>query len=199
MKKVLFLALVISMVILGGCKGRDSKTLPPKSIEEITFEEIEQITDKKATQEQKGEVIEKGNNLQNSTQMEKDAVVEEMTQSTSTLLSEMVGKYEYASECAGNDTGILEISPNTEYNIVDITDWECGEDGLIYRFVANSSNIESESDNKIYLKYPQMVYEDGYEVFSYYILEKTELGINVYNSDISFEDAKLLYSAIKKL
>ena len=199
MKKVLFLALVISMVILGGCKGRDSKTLPPKSIEEITFEEIEQITEKKATQEQKGEVIEKGNNLQNSTQMEKDAVVEEMTQSTSTLLSEMVGKYEYASECAGNDTGILEISPNTEYNIVDITDWECGEDGLIYRFVANSSNIESESDNKIYLKYPQMVYEDSYEVFSYYILEKTEIGINVYNSDISFEDAKLLYSAIKKL
>ena len=199
MKKVLFLALVISMVILGGCKGGDSKTLPPKSIEEITFEEIEQITEKKAMQEQKGEVIEKGNNLQNSTQMEKDAVVEEMTQSTSTLLSEMVGKYEYASECAGNDTGILEISPNTEYNIVDITDWECGEDGLIYRFVANSSNIESESDNKIYLKYPQMVYEDGYEVFSYYILEKTELGINVYNSDISFEDAKLLYSAIKKL
>lgn len=126
-------------------------------------------------------------------------MVEEMTQSTSTLLSEMVGKYEYASECAGNDTGILEISPNTEYNIVDITDWECGEDGLIYRFAANSSNIESESDNKIYLKYPQMVYEDGYEVFSYYILEKTELGINVYNSDISFEDAKLLYSAIKKL
>lgn len=199
MKKVLFLTLVISMVILGGCKGGDSKTLPPKSIEEITFEEIEQITEKKATQEQKGEVIEKENNLQNSTQMEKDAVVEEMTQSTSTLLSEMVGKYEYASECAGNDTGILEISPNTEYNIVDITDWECGEDGLIYRFAANSSNIESESDNKIYLKYPQMVYEDGYEVFSYYILEKTELGINVYNSDISFEDAKLLYSAIKKL
>ena len=35
-----------------------------KSIEEITFEEIEQITEKKATQEQKGEVIEKGNNLQ---------------------------------------------------------------------------------------------------------------------------------------
>ena len=63
--------------------------------------------------------------------------------------------------------------------------------------MANSSNVESEMDNKIYLKYPIMVYEDGWEVFAYYILEKTEKGIDVFYSDISFEDAKLLYSADK--
>ena len=117
-------------------------------------------------------------------------------QGDSAFISEMIGRYEYASERAENGTGILEISSNSEYNFVDIIDWECGEEGSTYRFAANSSNIESESDNKIYLKYPQMVYEDSYEVFSYYILKKTERGINVYNSDTSFEDAKFLYSAI---
>ena len=45
MKKVLFLELVISMVILGGCKEGDSKTLPSKLIE-ITFEEVDQIAEK---------------------------------------------------------------------------------------------------------------------------------------------------------
>ncbi len=59
----------------------------------------------------------------------------------------------------------------------DISDYESESS---YRFLADSSNIESIENNKIYIKYPEKVLSDDTVDFSYYILEYDTDGIDVY-------------------
>ena len=47
-------------------------------------------------------------------------------------------------------------------------------------------------------KYPAQVYEDDTVIFEYYILEKASDGIDVYYSPSSFDEAELLYHAVRE-
>lgn len=108
-------------------------------------------------------------------------------------LSEMenlTGKYEYLSDLG---TGRLAIE-KTSYGY-DISDYESESS---YRFLADSSNIETIENNRIYIKYPEQVSSDGTAVFGYYILEYGADGIDVYYGNSSFKEAEFLYHAIKK-
>lgn len=105
-------------------------------------------------------------------------------------LSEMIGTYHYTSDYG---TGRLMIEA-TEYGI-DISDYE-SED--TYRFLANETNVKNEEENKVYLEYPAQVYEDDTVIFEYYILEKASDGIDVYYSPSSFDEAELLYHAVRE-
>lgn len=105
-------------------------------------------------------------------------------------LSEMIGTYHYTSDYG---TGRLMIE-ETEDGI-DLSDYE-SED--IYRFLANETNIKNEEENKVYLEYPAQVYEDDTVIFEYYILEKASDGIDVYYSPSSFDEAELLYHAVRE-
>ena len=78
---------------------------------------------------------------------------------------------------------------------IDISDYE-SED--IYRFLANETNVKNEEENKVYLEYPSQVYEDDTVIFEYYILEKASDGIDVYYSPSSFDEAELLYHAVRE-
>ena len=105
-------------------------------------------------------------------------------------LSAMIGTYHYTSDYG---TGRLMIEA-TE-NGIDLSDYE-SED--IYRFLANETNVKNEEENKVYLEYPAQVYEDDTVIFEYYILEKASDGIDVYYSPSSFDEAELLYHAVRE-
>ena len=94
-------------------------------------------------------------------------------------LSAMIGTYHYTSDYG---TGRLMI--------------EATED--TYRFLANETNVKNEEENKVYLEYPAQVYEDDTVIFEYYILEKASDGIDVYYSPSSFDEAELLYHAVRE-
>lgn len=105
-------------------------------------------------------------------------------------LSEMIGTYHYTSDY-GAGRLIIEATEDG----IDISDYE-SED--TYRFLANETNIKNEEENKVYLEYPAQVYEDDTVIFEYYILEKSSDGIDVYYSPSSFDEAELLYHAVRE-
>lgn len=105
-------------------------------------------------------------------------------------LENLTGEYEYLSDLG---TGRLTIE-KTSYGY-DISDHESESS---YRFLADSSNIETIENNRIYMKYPEQVSSGGTAVFGYYILEYGTDEIDVYYGKSSFEEAEFLYHAIKK-
>ena len=105
-------------------------------------------------------------------------------------LEKLTGEYEYLSDYG---VGKLIIEKN-EY-AYDISDYESQSS---YRFLADSSNIESIENNRIYIKYPEQVFQDDTVIFCYYILEYGEDEIDVYYKQSEQTDEQLLYHAIKK-
>lgn len=106
-------------------------------------------------------------------------------------LENLTGEYEYVSD---DGTGRLMIQKTSDG--YDISDYESDSS---YRFWADSSNIETMEDNRIYMKYPEQIFSDGTVVFSYYVLEYGTDEIDVYYGKSSFEEAKILYHAAKKI
>ncbi len=105
-------------------------------------------------------------------------------------LESLAGEYEYPSDYG---TGKLRIERTSEG--YDISDYE-SEDS--YRFLADSSNIETIEDNRIYIKYPKQVLSDDTVVFCYYILEYGTEGIDVYYGESALGEGEFLYHAAKK-
>ncbi|MCM1063982.1 MAG: hypothetical protein NC420_05800 [Eubacterium sp.] len=105
------------------------------------------------------------------------------------VLDSLAGEYEYSSDAG---TGKLIIEKTSDG--YDISDYESEAS---YRFLANSSNIETMEDNRIFIKYPEQVFADGEVVFSYYILEHDIEGIDVYYGKSASESVQLLYHAVR--
>ena len=105
-------------------------------------------------------------------------------------LENLTGEYEYLSDYG---TGKLMIQKSSSG--YDISDYESESS---YRFLADSSNIETIENNRIYVKYPEQVFSDDTVNFSYYILEYSTDEINVYYGESGFEEAQFLYHATKK-
>lgn len=106
------------------------------------------------------------------------------------VLESLTGEYEYSSD---TETGRLFIQKSS-YGY-DISDYVSDAP---YRFLADSSNIETIDNNRIHIKYPEQVFSDGGAVFGYYILEYDQDGIDVYYGKTASEDAEFLYHATKK-
>ena len=106
-------------------------------------------------------------------------------------LENLTGEYEYLSDYG---TGKLMIQKSS--GGYDISDYESESS---YRFLADSSNIETIENNRIYVKYPEQVFSDDTVNFSYYVLEYSTDEINVYYGESGFEEAQLLYHATKKI
>ena len=106
-------------------------------------------------------------------------------------LENLTGEYEYLSDYG---TGKLMIQRSS--NGYDISDYESESS---CRFLADSSNIETIENNRIYVKYPEQVFSDDTVNFSYYVLEYSTDEINVYYGESGFEEAQLLYRATKKI
>ncbi len=106
------------------------------------------------------------------------------------VLESLAGEYDYLSDYG---TGKLAIN-KTSYGY-DISDYESES---TYRFLADSSNIETMEGDRIYIKYPEQTFSDGETVFGYYILEYDTEGIDVYYGKSSFEETEFLYHATKK-
>lgn len=105
-------------------------------------------------------------------------------------LENLTGEYEYLSDAGIGRLTIEKISYG-----YDISDYESESS---YRFLADSSNIETIENNRIYMKYPEQVSSDGAAVFGYYILEYGEDEMKVYYGKSSFDEVEFLYRAIKK-
>ena len=106
-------------------------------------------------------------------------------------LENLTGEYEYLSDYG---TGKLMIQKSSSG--YDISDYESETS---YRFLADSSNIETIENNRIYVKYPEQVFSDDTVNFSYYVLEYSTDEINVYYGEAGFEEAQFLYHATKKI
>ena len=87
-------------------------------------------------------------------------------------LEDLIGEYEYLS-----DDGAGKLTIEKTAGGYDISDHESESS---YRFLADSSNVETTKNNRIYIKYPEQVFSDDTVIFSYYILEYRTDGINVY-------------------
>lgn len=105
-------------------------------------------------------------------------------------LENLTGEYEYISDYG---TGKLMIQKSSSG--YDISDYESESS---CRFLADSSNIETIENNRIYVKYPEQVFSDDTVNFSYYVLEYSTDEINVYYGEAGFEEAQFLYHATKK-
>lgn len=105
-------------------------------------------------------------------------------------LENLTGEYEYLSD---DGTGKLMIQKTA--NGYDISDCESESS---YRFLADSSNIETIENNRIYVKYPEQVFSDDTVIFSYYVLEYSTDEINVYYGESGYEEVQFLYRATKK-
>lgn len=101
----------------------------------------------------------------------------------------LAGEYVYSSE---NGTGKLVIDETD--GGYDISDYESESS---YRFLADSSNIETIENNKIYIKYPEQIFSDDTVVFGYYILEYSPDEITAYYGKTGFEEAQFLYHATR--
>lgn len=107
------------------------------------------------------------------------------------VLESLAGEYNYLSHYGTGRLTIQKISSG-----YDISDYETE---FSYRFLADSSNIETVEDGRIYIKYPEQVFSDGETVFGYYILEYDTDGIDVYYGKSGFEGTEFLYHATKKI
>ena len=105
-------------------------------------------------------------------------------------LEDLIGEYEYLS-----DDGAGKLTIKKTAGGYDISDYVSE---ISYRFLADSSNVEATKNNRIYIKYPEQVFSDDTVIFSYYILEYTSSGLDVYYGKSSPEDARFLYHAIRK-
>ncbi len=106
-----------------------------------------------------------------------------------TVLDALIGEYEYPSDL-GSGKLIIE---KTELGY-DISDYET-EDS--YRFLANSSNIESIENNRIGIKYPAQVFSDDTVIFNYYTLVYDTEKIDVYYQENKEDEEEFLYRAVK--
>ena len=106
-------------------------------------------------------------------------------------LENLTGEYEYLSDYG---TGKLMIQRSSSG--YDISDYESESS---CRFLADSSNIETIENNRIYVKYPEQVFSDDTVIFSYYVLEYSVDEINVYYGESGFGETQLLYHATKKI
>ncbi len=113
------------------------------------------------------------------------------TDSNLAELENLTGEYEYLSDYG---TGKLMIQKSS--NGYDITDYESESS---CRFLADSSNIETIENNRIYVKYPEQVFSDDTVNFNYYVLEYSTDEISVYYGESGFEETQLLYCATKKI
>ncbi len=106
-------------------------------------------------------------------------------------LENLTGEYEYLSDY-GNGKLMIQKSSNG----YDISDYESESS---CRFLADSSNIETIENNRIYVKYPEQVFSDDTVNFNYYVLEYSTDEISVYYGESGFEETQLLYCATKKI
>ena len=119
-----------------------------------------------------------------------DSVHSDPAEGKEDVLESLTGEYEYLSD-HGNGRLVIQKTSSG----YDISDYE-SEDS--WRFLADSTDIETVKDGKIYLKYPEQVFSDETVEFSYYILEYIADGIDVYYGKSSFEEVEFLYHATRK-
>ncbi|MCM1046106.1 MAG: hypothetical protein NC417_11410 [Candidatus Gastranaerophilales bacterium] len=106
------------------------------------------------------------------------------------VLENLVGEYTYESDYGDGKLIIAKTSDG-----YDISDYESESS---YRFLANSSNIETIENSRIYIKYPEQVFSDDTARFCYYILEYGANEINVYYGKTVPDEAQFLYCASRE-
>ena len=109
-------------------------------------------------------------------------------------MDEFYGEYTYKKSSDGLDgtlSIIQEFDNSREYSIFD-----GNTNG--YRFTALGSNVEYIKGNKMFMKYPETVYEDGAEVFKYYIIARRDDCIFLFETDENYENPAYIYTAWEK-
>lgn len=104
------------------------------------------------------------------------------------------GEYTYKKDCDGLEGSlaiIQEFDNSREYSIYD-------NNSNGYRFIALGSNVEYIKGNKFYMKYPETAYEDGTEVFKYYVFANHGAYLIIFETDENYENPEYIYTAWHK-
>ncbi len=168
-KKSIFLLIGVIVCMLLACEQRKN----------IEYNQVNISNNMTATEDVTGDGEEK---LSVPPKVADDLIVNE--------LKKLVGEYEYPSNYGMGKLIIKE----SDYGY-DISDYESQSS---YRFLADSSNIENIENSRIYIKYPEQVFQDDTVIFSYYILEYSADEIDVYYRQSEHAEEQLLYHATKK-
>jgi hypothetical protein len=83
---------------------------------------------------------------------------------------------------------IQEFDSSKEFSIYD-------NNSNGYRFIALGSNVEYIKGDRLYLKYPETVYEDGTAVYTYYIIAHHGSHIFLFKTDENYENPEYIYTA----
>ena len=100
-------------------------------------------------------------------------------------------EYTYKQSTDGLDgtlSIIQELDNSREYSIDD-------NNNNGYRFIALGSNVEYIKGDRLYLKYPETVYEDGTAVYTYYIIAHHGGYIFLFETDENYENPEYIYTA----
>ena len=100
-------------------------------------------------------------------------------------------EYTYKQSTDGLDgtlSIIQELDNSSEYSIDD-------NNSNGYRFMALGSNVEYIKGDRLYLKYPETVYEDGTAVYTYYIIAHHGGYIFLFETDENYENPEYIYTA----
>ena len=100
-------------------------------------------------------------------------------------------EYTYKQSTDGLDgtlSIIQELDNSREYSIDD-------NNSNGYRFIALGSNVEYIKGDRLYLKYPETVYEDGTAVYTYYIIAHHGGYIFLFETDENYENPEYIYTA----
>lgn len=100
-------------------------------------------------------------------------------------------EYTYKQSTDGLDgtlSIIQEFDSSNEFSIYD-------NNSITYRFIALGSDVEYIKGNRMYMKYPETVYEDGTAIFKYYIIAHHGGYIFLFETDENYENPEYIYTA----
>ena len=123
-----------------------------------------------------------------------DKVVNDASDTFYDALDAFYGEYSYVKSTDGLDGTlylIQEFDNSREYSI-----YESNTNG--FRFIALGSNVEYIKGSKLYMKYPETVYEDDTAIFKYYIIVDHDYYMFLYETDENYKNPVYLYTAWKK-
>lgn len=189
-KKIVGITL-ISALLLMGCGHKKEQPVPQgPDVEAVESEySMDESQSMESIEGEYGELI-------NASNTEGGESVNVTASTPSEFFRALIGCYKYEGCNVGSKEGFLVIEADQEAGGIAVGDYFDAEKHS-YRFIGYDFYCEKMEGNRVYMEYPETVYDDDTADYSYYIFEVTNEGISVYFSYDSFDAAQLLYTAQK--
>ncbi len=187
-KKIVGITL-LSTLLLAGCGKKNTVAVQEQDVQTVTSDyTLDESNSGASVSSEYGELI--------GTAEGGEIGVTLTAANPTEFLNALIGVYKYEKCSLDGQDGFIVIENDPEAGGIAIGDYFDAEKQF-YRFVGYDFYCTKMEGNRIYMEYPETVYDDDTAVYSYYIFEATNEGISVYFSYDSFDAAQLIYTARK--